>query len=103
MKSAILITYYDDDSIKEALALCDSAGYKISNIIKQEYLQRAKFGISEKKVEEIEKLIPKFRPEAIIFDELLKPSQNYNLASKLKIEILDRETLILEKIGRAHV
>ena len=96
MKSAILITYDEDDAVNEALALCDAAGYKISNVIKQEYLQRAKFGISEKKVEDIENLITKFRPEVIIFDELLRPSQNYNLASKLKILILDRETLILE-------
>jgi GTPase len=96
MKSAILITYDDEDSVREALALCDSANYKISHIIKQEYLQRARFGISEKKVDELEELISKFRPEAIIYDEILKPSQNYNLASKLKILILDRETLILE-------
>jgi GTP-binding protein HflX len=102
MKPALLITYDDEDSVNEALALCDSAGYKISHVIKQEYLQRAKFGISEKKVEELEELISKFRPDAIIYDEILKPSQNYNLASKLKILILDRETLILEIFeGRA--
>jgi len=102
MKPALLITYDDEDSVNEALALCDSAGYKISRIIKQEYLQRANFGISEKKVEELEELIKKYRPDAIIYDEILKPSQNYNLASKLKILILDRETLILEIFeGRA--
>ncbi|TFH02850.1 MAG: GTPase HflX [Nitrosopumilus sp.] len=31
-----------------------------------------------------------------MFDEILKPSQNYNLASVLHREILDREALILE-------
>lgn len=96
MKSAILITYDEDDSVNEALALCDAAFYKITKIIKQEFLQRPKFGIGEKKVEEIEELQEKLRPDVIIFDEILKPSQNYNLASKLKIPILDRETLILE-------
>ena len=35
-----------------------------------------------------------------MFDEILKPSQNYNLASELKIEILDRESLILEIFER---
>jgi len=96
MKSAILITYDEDDSVNEAIALCDAAFYKVTEIIKQEFLQRAKFGISEKKVEEIEELKEKLRPDVIIYDEILKPSQNYNLASKLKIPILDRETLILE-------
>lgn len=96
MKPALLITYDNDDSVNEALALCDAASYKISHIIKQEYLQRAKYGISEKKVDELKELISKFRPEVIIYDEILKPSQNYNLASQLKIAILDREALILE-------
>jgi len=32
----------------------------------------------------------------LVFDEILKPSQNYNLASELKMEILDREALILQ-------
>ena len=96
MKSAILITYDNEDSVNEALALCDAANYKISRIIKQEYLQRAMFGISEKKVEELEELISKFRPDAIIYDEILKPSQNYNLATVLHREVLDREALILE-------
>ena len=96
MKSAILITYDNDDSVNEALALCDAAFYKVTEIVKQEFLQRAKFGISEKKLEQISELKEKLRPDVIIYDEILKPSQNYNLASKLKIPILDRETLILE-------
>jgi len=96
MKSAILITYDKDDSINEALALCDSANYKVSHIIRQKFLNRAKFGISEAKVDEIKELKTKLRPDVIIYDEILKPSQNYNLASNLKIAILDREALILE-------
>ena len=96
MKSALLITYDKDDSISEALSLCDAAFYKVTEIIRQDFLQRAKFGISEKKVEEIKELNEKLRPDVVIYDEILKPSQNYNLAAKLKIPILDRETLILE-------
>ena len=96
MKSAILITYDEEDSVNEALALCDTAFYKVSKIIKKEFLQRAKFGISEKTVEEIKELKEKLRPDVIIYDEILKPRQNYNLASELKIPILDRESLILE-------
>ena len=36
------------------------------------------------------------RPDIIVFDEVMKPSQNYNLAAELKIQVLDRESLILE-------
>ena len=96
MRTAILITYDNDDSVKEALALCESANYKVSHIIKQRFLNKRKFGISEEKADEIKEMITRSKPTVIIYDEILKPSQNYNLASKLKIEILDREALILE-------
>ena len=94
--SAILITYDQEDIIKEALALCETAGYKVFKIIKQRFLNRAKYGLGEGKVEELKEFIKSTKPDVIIFDEILKPSQNYNLASTLKTNILDREALILE-------
>jgi GTP-binding protein HflX len=95
-KSAILITYDREDIIKEALSLCESAGYQTFKIIKQKFLNKAKFGIGEGKVDELKELVKTTDPDVIIFDEYLKPSQNYNLASNLKTNILDRESLILE-------
>jgi len=97
---AILITYDREDIVKEALALCESAGYQVFKIIKQKFLNKAKFGIGEGKVEELNELIKSTKPDVIIFDEYLKPSQNYNLASKLKTNIMDRESLILEIFDR---
>ena len=97
---AILITYDREDIVKEALALCESAGYQVFKIIKQKFLNKAKFGIGEGKVDELNELIKSTRPDVIIFDEYLKPSQNYNLASKLKTNIMDRESLILEIFDR---
>ena len=98
--SAILITYDREDIVKEALALCESAGYQVFKIIKQKFLNKAKFGIGEGKVEELNELVKSTKPDVIIFDEYLKPSQNYNLASKLKTNIMDRESLILEIFDR---
>jgi GTP-binding protein HflX len=95
-QTAILITYDNEDSIKEALGLCEAAGYKAARIIRQKMLNKAKYGIGEGKMLEIKEISDKIKPDAIIYDEVLKPSQNYNLASKLKINILDRESLILE-------
>ena len=96
MKTAILITYDKDDAVNEATALCDSAGYKVSEIIRQKFLKRPKFGISEETIERLENDAKRIRPDVIVYDEILKPSQNYNLASKLHRNILDREALILE-------
>jgi GTP-binding protein HflX len=99
-ESAILITYDRADDVKEALALCDTAGYQVIKIIKHKYLNKSKYGLGEGKVEELKEFVSSKKPDVIIFDEILKPSQNYNLASKLKTNILDREALILEIFER---
>lgn len=98
--SAILITYDKEDVVKEAIALCDAAGYEIKKTIRQKFLNRSKFGLGEGKVEELKEFIGSLRPDVIIYDEILRPSQNYNLASTLKTKILDREMLILEIFER---
>ena len=98
--SAILITYDKEDVVKEAVALCESAAYDIRKIIRQKFLNKSKFGVGEGKVEELKELVASIKPDVIIYDEILKPSQNYNLASTLKIKILDREMLILEIFER---
>ena len=96
MKSCILITYYDDDAISEAEGLCEAAGCKILHLMKQEFLSSPKFGLSGGKIDDLKNLVTKMRPDVIVFDEVMKPSQNYNLAAELKIQVLDRESLILE-------
>ncbi|MGI0074187.1 MAG: GTPase HflX [Nitrosotalea sp.] len=98
--SAILITYDKEDVVKEAIALCESAGYDIRKIIRQKILNKSRFGVGEGKVEELKELLASIKPDVIIYDEILKPSQNYNLASTLKMTILDREMLILEIFQR---
>lgn len=96
MKNAILITYNKSDALSEAKALCESAGYRVSHIVKQSYLKRQKYGLSEEMLQKLEDISQKLKPDVIVYDEVLKPSQNYNLASKLRRNILDREALILE-------
>ncbi|MDE1764025.1 MAG: GTPase HflX [Thaumarchaeota archaeon] len=98
--SAILITYDREDVAKEALALCDAAGYDLKKIIRQKFLNKSKFGLGEGKVEELKELVSSLRPDVVIYDEILRPSQNYNLASTIKTKILDREMLILEIFQR---
>ena len=96
MNSAILITHNQEDIINEAKGLCDAAGYEIVHILRQNYLQKPKYGISGEALEQLEEVANKLRPDVIIYDEILKPSQNYNLATVLHREVLDREGLILE-------
>ncbi len=96
MKTAILITYDRDDILDEALGLCDAARYDLVDVIKQRYLKHPKYGIGSGTLDNLKCISNETNPDVIIYDEILKPSQNYNLASVLGKEILDRETLILE-------
>ena len=96
MNSAILITYDREDALNEALGLCESAGYNVLHVIRQKFLKKPKYGIGAGVLEKLEELSNDLDPDIIIFDELLKPTQNYNLASTLNKFVLDRESLILE-------
>ena len=98
--TAILITYDRQDVINEAMALCDTAGYQVVHTIRQQFLNRPKYGISEYMVANLESMANQMNPDVIVYDEVLRPSQNYNLASRLHRNVLDRETLILEIFER---
>jgi len=96
LKSCILITYDNQDMVLEAKSLCEAAQYKILFTMKEDDLQFTKYGISEGKIPQLEEIIKKYQPDVIVFDEVLKPNQNYSLASKFHLEVLDRESLILQ-------
>lgn len=101
-KSAILITYDRDDAENEAVALCDAAGYRVEYVLRQRFLNRPKYGISEETMHGLARRADRLDADAVIYDEVLRPSQNYNLASRLGRNVLDREALILEIFeGRA--
>ena len=95
-KTALLITYPLEEVTKEAISLADAAGYSIIKIVNQRNLTQSKYGIGRGKAEEVKELVEQLKPEVIIFDEVLKSSQQYNLAKVCKIDILDRERLILD-------
>ena len=100
MKKSILITSFSEEDIKEAKSLAFAAGYSVERIINQRHLARSKYGIGIGKAEEVREIIKQMKTDVIIFDSVLKPSQQYNLTSICKIEVIDRERLILEIFER---
>lgn len=102
MRAAILVSYDDDRAVGEAEALCGAAGYRVLRVVRQSYLKRPRYGVSEEVVGRLEGDAARLGADVVVYDEVLKPSQNYNLASRLRLRILDREALILEIFeGRA--
>jgi GTP-binding protein HflX len=99
-RKAILITYPLEQAIKEAVSLADAAGYAIMKTVTQREITHSKYGIGRGKAEEVKELVTDMNPEVIIFDEVLRPRQAYSLAGLCKVEIIDRERLILEIFER---
>lgn len=95
-KSALLITYPVKHIASEAQSLAESAGYLILHTVTQKHLTRSKFGIGKGKADEVKELVKSLNIDFVIFDEILKPTQHYNLARLCEIDIIDREKLILE-------
>jgi GTP-binding protein HflX len=88
--------YPGEHVMEEATALAEAAGYDPVAFASQKYLGRAKFGIGAGKAEEVARLAREKEVEAIIFDSELNPSQTYNLAKLCRVEVKDREKIILE-------
>jgi GTP-binding protein HflX len=95
-KKAILVTYPTKFAVTEALDLAGSAGYTIVRTVSQKNITRSRFGIGKGKAEEVKDIAAELKIDVIIFDEILKPSQQYNLARLCKVDVVDREKLILE-------
>ena len=95
-RKAVLITYPVDHAIKEAVSLAQAAGYEVIDTVTQREITRSRFGLGRGKAEEVKELIQELKPDVMIFDEVIKPTQMYNLASLCNVEIVDRERLILE-------
>lgn len=96
MTKAVLISYPDEHVLQEAVSLAEAGGYDPVAILTQRYLLKAKYGVGEGKAEEASRAIRESGAETLIFDERLSASQSYNLAKLCKVEVKDREKLILE-------
>jgi len=96
IKPALLITYPIKHIADEATSLAESAGYSVIRTVTQRHLTRSKFGIGKGKADDVSQLIKSLDIEFVVFDEVLKPTQQYNLAKLCETDIIDREKLILE-------
>lgn len=91
----ILVTYPEHNAIAEAKSLADTAGYSVEKIVTQKNITSSKYGVGRGKAQEIQDLVKSMNIDVIIFDEVLKPTQQYNLSKLCKVETIDRERLIL--------
>jgi len=86
----------EDDNLAELRELCKTAGYEVVYQLRQERPPHPRYNIGPGKLEELKKVVRELGIEKVIFENDLKPVQEYNLAKVLKVPILTRTQLILE-------
>jgi len=79
-KKALLITYPNQFAITEAKSLAESTGYSVLDTVCQKHITMSKFGIGKGKVELVREKRIELKLNVIIFDDVLKPNQQYNLS-----------------------
>lgn len=84
------------DNLDELSELCRTAGYEVVYRIKQVRPPHPEYNIGPGKVEELEKAVRELWIEKVVFENELKPVQEYNLAKKLGVPVITRTQLILE-------
>lgn len=86
----------DRDTVEEAEALAKAAGYETVGLVTQGFLHHAKYGVGSGKAEELALAVKDRGADLVLFDSALRASQAYSLAKLCKVEVKDREKLILE-------
>lgn len=101
MTGEVLLVFRSDNKLKnsiieEMVELAEAAGYTVVGTLVQTRVEDPKYNIGSGKIEEIKKVIAEKDVKKVIFYNMLKPSQAYNLRKELKVDVIDRYELILE-------
>src|SRR5690554_334463 len=90
------------EHIEELEFLARTAGAETEKKFLQKLqMANSKTFLGAGKLEEVKDYVIKNEIDMVIFDDDLSPSQLRNIERILEVKILDRSSLILDKIGRA--
>lgn len=90
-----MVTYPDDFTKGEIVDLAKAAGYKVEAVVTQRQVVRSEYGVGVGKAEELREMVAENGSKTIIIDESITSSQANKLASMTKVQVIDRERLIL--------
>jgi GTP-binding protein HflX len=86
--------------LDELKSLAESAGYTVVGKVEQVRAPDPRYQVGYGKLREIAELVKATGAQKIIFDNMLKPVQAYNIAKETGVEAIDRFQLILEIFAR---
>ncbi|MEM0481850.1 MAG: GTPase HflX [Nitrososphaerota archaeon] len=86
----------EEPNLEELAELCETAGYEVVYELSQRRHPHSQYNIGPSKVKELAEAVKRLGIEKVVFENELKPVQEYNLAKALGVEVIDRIRLILE-------
>ena len=89
-----------DDTLDELDYLTRSAGAEVVAAIAQRADRITPTYLGKGKLAELQELLAVERPDVVICDDELTPTQQRNLEAALQVKVLDRTALILDVFGR---
>ena len=89
-----------EDSLIELDYLARSAGAEVVGIIQQRAERFTPTYVGKGKLQELQELLEEERPDVVICDDELTPTQQRNLEAALQYKVIDRTALILDVFGR---
>ncbi len=95
MDKATIVTYPDEFSKREITELAAAAGYSVQALITQKRVVKSEFGVGVGKAEELREIVRENGSKTLIIDETLTSAQAYKLATVTRVEIVDRDRLVL--------
>lgn len=76
--------------------LLRSADYEVLEIIEQVRREHPRYNIGKGKLEDLKEKVKELKPDKVIFANKLTPSQAFNIARELKVDVMDKWQLVLE-------
>jgi GTP-binding protein HflX len=102
-EKATIVTYPDEFSKEEIKELAARAGYTVVGMITQKRVVKSEYGVGVGKAEELRDMISKNGSKTLIIDEEVTSSQANKLATITRVEVVDRDRLILNIFARRAV
>ena len=100
MDKATIVSYTDEFALQEILELAKAAGYAVVDVVTQKQIVKSEYGVGVGKAEELRGIVSRNGSKTLIIDESLTSSQAYKLATITRVEIVDRERLVLNIFAR---
>jgi GTP-binding protein HflX len=100
---ATVVTYPDEFSKEEIKGLAEAAGYEVVNLVTQKHVVKSEYGVGVGKAQELREIVSKNGSKTLIVDESLTSAQSYKLATVTRVEVVDREKLILNIFAKRAV